>query len=46
MKKYILVLIALVSLYSCDARGILENSNDVSYIYFTKNATNGATHFL
>lgn len=24
MKKYILVLIALVSLYSCDERGILE----------------------
>ena len=43
MKKYILVLIALVSLYSCDERGILENSNDVSYIYFTKNATNDST---
>ena len=32
-----------MSLYSCDERGILENSNDVSYIYFTKNATNDST---
>ena len=43
MKKYILVFISLVLLYACDERGILENSNDVSYIYFTKNATNDST---
>ena len=43
MKKYILVFVSLVLLYACDERGILENSNDVSYIYFTKNATNDST---
>ena len=36
MKKYILVFVSLVLLYACDERGILENSNDVSYTYFTK----------
>lgn len=43
MRKYILIFISMVLLYACNREDILENSNDVSYIYFAKNVTNDST---
>lgn len=43
MRKYILLFISLISLYACSEEGILENSNDISYIYFDKDVRSDST---
>ena len=39
----LLLLLSLFSLSACDEQGLWENSNDVTYIYFSKDATKDST---
>lgn len=44
MKTSIFILIScMIFLAACEEKGLLENSNDISYIYFSKDATKDST---